>query len=78
MDLAESPMEVGEIFEMSQTIATKTITILRQFFAAYGLQDKIVSEKWYAEEFAPSHLKIEFVTFTVHLEFLYNNWALNG
>ena len=34
----------GEIHEMSQTTATKTISQLRQMFAAYGLPDQIVSE----------------------------------
>ena len=34
----------GEIHEMSQNTATKTISQLRQMFAAYGLPDQIVSD----------------------------------
>ena len=49
----------GEIFEMSQTTATKTITILQQLFAAYGLPDQIVSDN------GPQFVSEEFRTFTL-------------
>ena len=44
----------GEIFEMTQTTSTKTISILRQLFASYGFPDQIVSDngpKFISKEF---------------------------
>ena len=46
-----------EIFEMSQTTTSKTITILRHLFARYGLPDQIVSDN------GPQFTSAEFAEF---------------
>ena len=44
----------GEVFQMAQTTATKTIEVLRQLFSSYGLPEQIVSDngpQFVSEEF---------------------------
>ena len=46
-----------EVFMMTQTTASKTIALLRQTFAAYGLPDQVVTDN------GPQFMSEEFVTF---------------
>ena len=46
-----------EIYEMSQTTSTKTITVLRHLFASYGLPEQVVSDN------GPQFVSDEFATF---------------
>ena len=48
----------GEIFEMTQTTTTKTIALLRQLIATYGLPEQIVSDN------GPQFISEEFREFT--------------
>ncbi len=44
----------GEVFQMTQTIATKTVEVLRQLFSSYGLPEQVVSDngpQFVSEEF---------------------------
>ena len=44
-----------EIFELSQTTSTQTISVLRHLFARYGLPEQIVSEQFVSEEFVKTN-----------------------
>lgn len=44
----------GEVYQMTQTTATKTVEVLRHLFASYGFPDKLVSDngpQFVSEEF---------------------------
>ena len=44
----------GEVFQMTQTTTTKTVKLLRQLFASYGLPEQVVSDngpQFVSEEF---------------------------
>ena len=54
-DVVDAHSKWPEIYEMSQTMSTKTITVLRHLFASYGLPEQVVSDngpQFVSDEFA--------------------------
>ena len=52
--IVDSHSKWPEVFEMSSTSTSKTITVLRQLFAKYGLPEQVVSDngpKFTSDEF---------------------------